>query len=144
MPPQPGLSSSAAAVTILPDVPKLAKAWRTWYKHVGLLRRLRFIRSLIAKKRYYEIDEVSDISESDEEANTADAVDTEVYLSLGNFVLGGSFFCVFILLKVGSTGVRVVSGMGGGGRLVSGGSFFCLFILCVSSTVRVACSVGYQ
>jgi hypothetical protein len=99
---------------------------------------------LYHKNRYYEIDEVSDISESDEEANTADAVDTEVYLSLGNFVLGGSFFCVFILLKVGSTGVRVVSGMGGGGRLVSGGSFFCLFILCVSSTVRVACSVGYQ
>ena len=81
MPPQPGFSSSVAAVTILPDAPKLAKAWRTWYKHVGLLRRLRFVRSLIAKKRYYEIDEVGEISESDEEANTADAVDTNAPLS---------------------------------------------------------------
>ena len=81
VPPQPGFSSSVAAVTILPDAPKLAKAWRTWYKHVGLLRRLRFIRSLIAKKRYYEIDEVGEISESDEEANTADAVDTNAPLS---------------------------------------------------------------
>jgi len=80
VPPQPGFSSSVAAVTILPDAPKLAKAWRTWYKHVGLLRRLRFIRSLIAKKRYYDIDEVGEDSESDEEANTTDAVDTNAPL----------------------------------------------------------------
>lgn len=58
VPNQPGFSSSVAAVTILPSAPKLALAWRMWYKHVGLLRRLRFIRSLIAERRHYEIDEM--------------------------------------------------------------------------------------
>ncbi len=58
VPNQPGFSSSVAAVTILPSAPKLALAWRMWYKHVGLLRRLRFIRSLIAQRRHYDIDEM--------------------------------------------------------------------------------------
>jgi len=58
VPNQPGFSSSVAAVTILPSAPKLALAWRMWYKHVGLLRRLRFVRSLIAERRHYEIDEM--------------------------------------------------------------------------------------
>ena len=66
MPNQPGFSSSVAAVTILPNAPKLAKAWRTWYKHAALLRRLRFVRRLIAKKRHYDIDEM-DCDDSDDE-----------------------------------------------------------------------------
>lgn len=66
VPNQPGFSSSVAAVTILPDAPKLAKAWRTWYKHAALLRRLRFIRRLIAKKRHYDIDEMDDDDSDDE------------------------------------------------------------------------------
>lgn len=66
MPNQPGFSSSVAAVTILPDAQKLAKAWRAWYKHAAMLRRLRFIRRLIAKKRYYDIDEMDDDDSEDE------------------------------------------------------------------------------
>jgi hypothetical protein len=57
VPNQPGFSSSVAAVTMLPDAPKLALAWKTWYRHCKLLRRLRFIRELIANKRHYNIDE---------------------------------------------------------------------------------------
>jgi hypothetical protein len=73
VPNQPGFSSSVAAVTILPDAPKLAKAWRAWYKHVGLLRRLRYVRALIAKKRYYEIDEVGE-EDDDEESKGSDMI----------------------------------------------------------------------
>ena len=78
MPNQPGFSSSVAAVTILPDAPKLARAWRAWYKHVGLLRRLRFVRSLIDKKRYYELDEVgdSDLEEGWGESDSVGAIDS--------------------------------------------------------------------
>jgi hypothetical protein len=71
VPNQPGFTSSVAAVTILPDAPKLAKAWRAWYKHVGLLRRLRFVRSLIAKKRYYEIDEVAEENDESSDSETS-------------------------------------------------------------------------
>merc|ERR1712241_129099 len=45
VPNQPGFSSSVAAVTILPDAPKIAKAWRNWYAAAAALRRLQFIRS---------------------------------------------------------------------------------------------------
>jgi len=88
VPNQPGFSSSVAAVTILPDAPKLAKAWRAWYRHVGLLRRLRFIRSLIEKKRYYEIDEVSEDSDSDLEqgsgSDTVGAVNSNIRMEEAN------------------------------------------------------------
>eukprot|EP00586_Coscinodiscus_wailesii_P007726 CAMPEP_0172520824 /NCGR_PEP_ID=MMETSP1066-20121228/292223_1 /TAXON_ID=671091 /ORGANISM="Coscinodiscus wailesii, Strain CCMP2513" /LENGTH=1048 /DNA_ID=CAMNT_0013303637 /DNA_START=568 /DNA_END=3711 /DNA_ORIENTATION=- len=55
VPNQPGFSSSVAAVTILPAAPALAKAWRRWYKAAAALRRLRFIRSIIADRRSYDI-----------------------------------------------------------------------------------------
>ena len=42
---------------MLPDAPKLAAAWKAWYRHCRLLRRIRFIRELIQEKRHYEIDE---------------------------------------------------------------------------------------
>ena len=70
IPNQPGFSSSVAAVTILPDAPKLAKAWRTWYRHVGLLRRLRFIKSLIARRRHFDHDEVEGSDVDAEELKT--------------------------------------------------------------------------
>jgi hypothetical protein len=41
----------------------LAKAWRTWYKHVGLLRRLRFIRGLISERFHYDIEVPEDIEQ---------------------------------------------------------------------------------
>ena len=66
IPNQPGFSSCVAAVTILPDAPKLAKAWRTWYKHVGLLRRLRFIRGLISERFYYDIEVEEDVEKGEE------------------------------------------------------------------------------
>jgi len=53
VPTQPGYSSSVAAVTILPDAPSLARAWRRWYTAAAALRRLRFIRTLISEIRYY-------------------------------------------------------------------------------------------
>lgn len=81
VPNQPGFSSSVAAVTILPDAPKLAKAWRAWYKHVGLLRRLRFVRSLIAKKRYYEIDEVGE--EDEDESGGSEMLNSDAPLGDG-------------------------------------------------------------
>ena len=53
MPRQPGFTSSVAAVTILPDADELATAWRKWYIAAAVLRRLRFVRSLIADRRDY-------------------------------------------------------------------------------------------
>ncbi len=50
---------------MLPDAPKLALAWKTWYKHCALLRRLRFVRELIAEKRHYDIDECIENYEED-------------------------------------------------------------------------------
>jgi len=67
VPNQPGFSSSVAAVTILPDAPSLARAWRMWYTAAAALRRLRFIRTLISERRYYEIRDYSDSDDSDEE-----------------------------------------------------------------------------
>jgi len=67
VPNQPGFSSSVAAVTILPDAPKLALAWRKWYRHVGLLRKLRFVRLLIADMRHYDIN-------CDDEASNYDTI----------------------------------------------------------------------
>jgi hypothetical protein len=57
VPNQPGFSSSVAAVTILPSASKMGKAWAKWYSAAAKLRRLRYIRSLIADLRYYDIQE---------------------------------------------------------------------------------------
>jgi len=76
VPNQPGFSSSVAAITILPDAPKLALAWRKWYRHVGLLRKLRFVRLLIADMRHYDLDEMSNNdANSRRKVSTADHVD---------------------------------------------------------------------
>ena len=40
VPRPPGFSSSVAAVTILPDAPDLANAWRKWYKHAVMVRKV--------------------------------------------------------------------------------------------------------
>ena len=53
VPRQPGFTSSVAAGTILPDADELATAWRKWYIAAAVLRRLRFVRSLIADRRDY-------------------------------------------------------------------------------------------
>jgi hypothetical protein len=108
VPNQPGFSSSVAAVTILPDAPKLAKAWRAWYKHVGLLRRLRYVRALIAKKRYYEIEEVG---EEDVESNRSD-IDEGTDAPLGD---GKSLDVLFPLDQSSSSsdGERKKNGKGG-------------------------------
>jgi hypothetical protein len=44
VPNQPGYSSSVAAVTILPDVNLVSKAWKKWFNCANKLRRLRLIR----------------------------------------------------------------------------------------------------
>lgn len=67
VPNQPGFSSSVAAVTILPSAGKMRQAWAKWYTAAAKLRRLRYIRSLIADLRYYDIDVEAD---SDDEDNT--------------------------------------------------------------------------
>lgn len=70
VPNQPGFSSSVAAVTILPAASQLAKSWRKWYAAAGKLRRLRFIRKLIAERRRYKIEvgDSKEIPENDVEA----------------------------------------------------------------------------
>jgi len=45
VPRPPGFSSSVAAVTILPDAPDLAAAWRKWYQHAVMVRKVKFIQS---------------------------------------------------------------------------------------------------
>jgi len=55
VPNQPGFSSSVAAVSIMPSSQAIAVAWRKWYKAARKLRRLRFIREQIAKRRHYDI-----------------------------------------------------------------------------------------
>lgn len=66
VPNQPGFSSSVAAVTIIPGAGELSRAWRRWYSAAGKLRRLRFIRSLIAERRRYEI-QVEDVEAGEEQ-----------------------------------------------------------------------------
>ena len=51
VPNQPGFSSSIAAVTVLPSASHLTEAWNQWYRVAGKLRRLRFIRNEINKRR---------------------------------------------------------------------------------------------
>jgi hypothetical protein len=49
VPNQPGYSSSVAAVTILPDVNQVSRAWSKWFECAGKLRRLRFIRQRLQR-----------------------------------------------------------------------------------------------
>lgn len=49
VPNQPGYSSSVAAVTILPDVNQVSRAWKKWFACASKLRRLRFIRKRLRK-----------------------------------------------------------------------------------------------
>lgn len=63
VPNQPGFSSSVAAVTVLPSATELATAWRRWYTAAGKLRRLRFIRTIISKKRAFDIESQDDDNE---------------------------------------------------------------------------------
>jgi hypothetical protein len=51
VPNQPGYSSSVAAVTMLPDVNQVSRAWKKWFACAGKLRRLRFIRRRLRKLR---------------------------------------------------------------------------------------------
>jgi hypothetical protein len=51
VPNQPGFSSSVAAITILPAASEITEAWKHWYKAAAKVRRLRFIRKQIAKRR---------------------------------------------------------------------------------------------
>ena len=68
VPNQPGFSSSVAAVTICPSAKELAIAWRKWYAAASKLRRLRFVRDLIAERRHYEIE----VYHHDDDSNNKD------------------------------------------------------------------------
>lgn len=50
VPPQPGFSSSVAAVTIIPDASRVAKAWMKWYLVAAKVRRLRYVRKVLREK----------------------------------------------------------------------------------------------
>jgi hypothetical protein len=50
VPPQPGFSSSVAAVTIIPDAGRVAKAWIKWHLIEAKVRRLRYIRKVLREK----------------------------------------------------------------------------------------------
>lgn len=56
VPNQPGFSSSVAAVTILPGAMELAVTWKKWQAHASALRRLRFIRTVIADRQGSEVE----------------------------------------------------------------------------------------
>jgi len=71
VPNQPGFSSSVAAVTVLPTATELATAWRRWYTAAGKLRRLRFIRNIIAQKRQYDIESHDDEHEMSSEISAS-------------------------------------------------------------------------
>ncbi|KAG7350004.1 ureide permease [Nitzschia inconspicua] len=64
VPAQPRLSSSVAAVTIIPDANRVAKAWMKRYKIETKLRRLRLIRSIIRHKMEMESDGTTDMYDS--------------------------------------------------------------------------------
>ncbi|KAL3917476.1 MAG: hypothetical protein SGILL_004697, partial [Bacillariaceae sp.] len=71
VPNQPGYSSSVAAVTILPDVNQMSRAWKKWFDCANKLRRLRFIR-----KRLHSLQEEKqngvEVVFSDEQASDSD------------------------------------------------------------------------
>ena len=51
VPNQPGFSSSVAAVTILPAASQITEAWKHWHKTAARVRKLRFVRREIAKRK---------------------------------------------------------------------------------------------
>jgi len=51
VPNQPGFSSSVAAVTIIPAATQITEAWKQWYKTDAKVRRLRFIRKELGKRK---------------------------------------------------------------------------------------------
>lgn len=72
VPNQPGFSSSVAAVTIIPSANKLATAWRKWYAAAAKLRRLTYIREIIAERRHYDIEIDDDSNHRIEPTQAAD------------------------------------------------------------------------
>lgn len=54
VPNQPGFSSSVAAVTILPAANQITEAWKHWHKTAARVRKLRFVRREIAKRKKAE------------------------------------------------------------------------------------------
>ncbi len=61
VPAQPGFSSSVAAVTIIPDAGRVAKAWMKWYTLTTKVRKVRFIKQMIADKIQKEAEGRTDI-----------------------------------------------------------------------------------
>ena len=55
VPNQPGFSSSVAAVSILPGAGEIAASWQKWYAAAAKLRRLRFIRKQIERRKRQHI-----------------------------------------------------------------------------------------
>ena len=51
IPNQAGFSSSVAAVTVIPNASCVAKVWKQWYTIKSKVRRLRFIRKILAEKK---------------------------------------------------------------------------------------------
>ena len=82
IPAQPGFTSSVAAVTILPDASEIALAWRKWYAAAAILRRLRYVRSIIADLRYnygYDFSSRNKISKSSSKLEDSDDIDVIVH-----------------------------------------------------------------
>lgn len=63
-----------AAVTVIPDAPKLALAWKAWAKHCKLIRRLRFIRELI-NEREVDVENCSGENDKNESDHREDSLD---------------------------------------------------------------------
>ena len=51
IPPQRGYTSSVAAITMIPDAGKLTKVWGTWYRLGSIMRRIRFLQSVIKLRK---------------------------------------------------------------------------------------------
>jgi hypothetical protein len=72
VPNQPGYSSSVAAVTILPDVNQVSKAWKKWFDCANKLRRLRFIRKRLQLLQEGQNKNVEVVFQYDQAADGAD------------------------------------------------------------------------
>lgn len=59
VPPQPGFSSSVAAVTIIPDASRVARAWMRWYAVESKIRRLRYVKKVLREKLLEEEEEAA-------------------------------------------------------------------------------------
>jgi len=51
VPNQPGYTSSIAAITMVPDAKQLTKVWGKWYACGNQLRRLRYLKALLERRR---------------------------------------------------------------------------------------------